>query len=166
MVGVMAVVLLFILISLSFVSANAPFDHRYKGPAGKSSSDYYYKSSNDGSGNYDSNGNYRYNIKKHANTPIFKGSYGNYRYQMYDNGDYKPTQYFVDYPDFGYGPYFSGGSLGYYGGFGGYGGGLGYGGFGLGISRYSPSYSYNNYGNSYYPSYDYQYLGGCSYSYC
>lgn len=164
--GVIAVGMLFLLFSLSFVSAvgysSGGFDHSYKGPFGSSSSNYYFKSYNDGSGYYDYNGRYRYPIKQHANTPIFKGSYGNYRYQMYDAGDYRPSLFFVDYPESYARPYFSGGVQNYYGGFGGLGG------YGLGIySGYNyPSYSFNNYGNNYYPSYDYQYLGGCSYSYC
>lgn len=55
------------------------FDHRYQGPSDRSSASYY---------NYD------------YNPPIFKGSYGNYRYQMYAHGDYKPTLFFRDYPDY------------------------------------------------------------------
>jgi len=185
LLGVIFVGMLFLLFSLSFVSAagssSAAFNHRYQGPSGSSSSNYYFNSNNDGSGSYDHNGNYRYPNQQYATKPIFKGSYGNYRYQGYANGDVRPSFFFRDYPESYNRPYFSGGSFGgyglgnnfggygggYYGGFGGYGGYGGYNGYsGLGISRYQPSYSYNNYGNNYYPSYDYQYLGGCGYSYC
>jgi len=170
--GVTAVVMLFLLLSLSFVSAShssAPFNNRYEGPKGQSSASYY-ENYNDGSGSYDNYGRYRYPNQQQATTPIFKGSYGNYRYQGYANGDYRPSLFFVDYPEYSYNSYFSGGVGGYgrgygYGGFGS--GGFGSGGFGPGYSGYNyPSYSYNNYGSNYYPSYDYQYLGGCSYSYC
>ncbi len=174
MVGVMVVAMILLLASVSVVSAGystAEFNHRYQGPHGSSSSNYYYKSSNDGSGYYDYRGNYRYPIKQHANTPIFKGSYGNYRYQMYDAGDVRPSFFFVDYPESFNRPYFSSGvgtaGLTYGGwnrGFGGWGGYGGFYGGGLGISRYQPYYSYNNYGNAFVPGYTY--LGGCGVSYC
>ena len=163
------VVMLSLLLSLSFVSA-AAFNHRYQGPSDQSSASYY--KVNYGSGYYNQNGDYQYYTVNQAQKPTFKGSYGNYRQVMYANGDYKPSQYFVDYPESFNKPYFSGGSgLGYYGGYGigsyyggygGYGGYAGYSGFGIGISRYSPSYSYNAYGLNYYPSYSYSY-GGCSF---
>ena len=164
------IVTLLLVLSLSFVSASAPFNHRYQGDPHKSSASNY--RSNYGGGYYDNSGTYRYNTVNQAQKPTFKGSYGNYRQVMYANGDYKPSLYFVNYPEYNYRPYFSGGSgLGYYGGYGigsyyggygGYGGYAGYSGFGIGISRYSPSYSYNAYGLNYYPSYSYSY-GGCSF---
>ena len=170
----MMVVMLSLLLSLSFVSAaysNDVFNHRYQGPSGKSSASYY--KVNYGSGYYNQYGDYQYYTVNQARVPTFKGSYGNYRQVMYANGDWKPTQYFVNYPEYGYKPYFSGGSGNYYGGYGGYNsyglgsyGGYGGGLFGIGTSRYLPSYSYNSYGNNYYPSYSYSYSGGCSYSYC
>ena len=44
-------------------------------------------------------GSYRsyntYNTYRYAPVPIFKGSYGSYRYQKYFNGDTNPDQYFV-----------------------------------------------------------------------
>ena len=180
MVGVMAVAMILLLASVSIVSASyvssssGGFNHRYQGPQGSSSSNYYYQNQNTGGGYYDYYEGYRYPNQQHATKPIFKGSYGNYRYQGYANGDVRPSYFFIDYPESFNRPYFSGsvGGAGLsYGGFNrGFGGFGGYGGYsGLGISRYSPSYSYNNYGNNYYGSnYDsgYQYLGGCSYSYC
>ena len=42
---------------------------------------------------YNSYGNY--NTVDRASTPIFKGSYGNYRYIKYENGDTNPPRYFV-----------------------------------------------------------------------
>ena len=142
-------VILIGIINIDFVSAsyyNDGFNHRYQGPEGKSSVSYY-QDYNDGSGYYDYHGNYRYNIQEHANTPIFKGSYGNYRYQMYDNGDYRPSLFFVNYPEYGYAPYFGGGYGNYYGYYPYY-------------NNYG--YSYNNYGLNYYPSYSYSY-SGCYY---
>jgi len=69
--------------------------------------------------------------------PIFKGPYGNYRYEMYRNGDYNPNQWYQPRYSGGYGsgPYFSGGNYGY-GGYGGYYGGYdgGYYGGGYGYS--------------------------------
>ena len=172
-----------LLLSLTLASAaysNQPFNHRYQGDPHKSSVTYYL--GNNGAGYYDNNGNYRYNLQKHATKPIFKGSYGNYRTQAYFNGDQRPNLFFVDYPDFGFRPYFSGGyGLGY-GGFNNfYGFGGGYGGyrnFGLGgLNSFSynrgytgfnsyPGYNSRSYNLDFYPSYDYQYIGGCSYSYC
>ena len=169
------VVTLLLLLTLGVVSAassnSAAFNHRYQGPSGSSSSNYYYKSSNDGSGYYDHYGRYRYPIQQHADKPIFKGSYGNYRYQGYAAGDVRPSFFFVDYPESFNRPYFSGGvggaGLSYGGwnrGVGGFGGFGGFGGYGLG---YNPYYSYNNYGNNFYPTaYSYQYLGGCGVTYC
>ena len=168
--GVMFVAIFLLLLSLSFVSASAPFNHRYQGDPHKSSASNY--RSNYGGGYYDNSGNYRYNTINQAQKPTFKGSYGNYRQVMYANGDYRPSYYFVDYPESYNRPYFSGGvggaGLSYggfgrgFGGFGGYGGYAGYSGFGIGISRFSPGYSYNAYGLNYYPSYSYSY-GGCSF---
>lgn len=172
----MMVVMLSLLLSLSFVSA-AAFNHRYQGPSDQSSASYY--KVNYGSGYYNQNGDYQYYTVNQAQKPTFKGSYGNYRQVMYANGDYKPSQYFVDYPESFNKPYFSGGSGGYYGGyglgsyglggFGGY-GSYGYSGFGLGYTGYGygsgynsfPGYSSRSYGVNFYPSYDYSY-GGCSY---
>lgn len=59
-----------------------------------------------------------YSIRDRASTPIFKGSYGNYRYQMYENGDYSldPNPWFTPrYGTYGRGPVFNGGY-----GYGGY----------------------------------------------
>ena len=64
--------------------------------------------------------------------PVFKGSYGNYRYEMYRNNDYNPNRWFQPSYSRSSGPYFSGG---YYGGYGG--GYRSYGGYGY----YRPSYS-------------------------
>ncbi len=128
------------------------FNYRYQGPSDRSSASYYktdYKSNNYGDSNRDYNyyNNYNYNSN---NMPIFKGSYGNYRYQMYLNGDYTPNKFFVDYPDYGYPAYFGGGYYNYgypysssyygYGRYPFYSGGFGYGGLGYGYN----SYGYNN----------------------
>lgn len=144
-------------------SDSAPFDHSYQGPSGKSSVNYYGVGSSSGSGSYN------YDNLDTPSTPIFKGSYGNYRYQMYANGDTRPSLFFVDYPETGVKPYFSGGGryypysgYGYGNYYGGYGGFYGFG-YGSGYGYY-PSYSYNNYGVNYYPSYTYTY-SGCGY-YC
>jgi len=83
-----------------------------------------------------------YDIANKASVPIFKGPYGNYRYQGYANGDVRPNFFFRSYGGGGYGPYFGGGYGGNYynsfnSGFGFYGsGGIGYGGFGY--SNYRP----------------------------
>tara|TARA_Y100000034_G_C6870719_1_gene397495 strand:- start:76 stop:531 length:456 start_codon:yes stop_codon:yes gene_type:complete len=70
-----------------------------------------------------------------ATVPIFKGSYGNYRYKKYVSGDRNPSQYFINhgttYPNT-----FGGG----YGGYGGYGYGS-YRGYGFG------GYNYGYYGS-------------------
>ena len=81
---------------------------------------------------YDS---YKYNTYNYAEIPIFKGSYGNYRYAKYVNGDYNPYGWFTN-PSYTYNyPYFNAG----YGGYGGY---HGY-----------PSYGYSTYSYGYhYPS--------------
>ena len=79
--------------------------------------------------------------------PTFKGSYGNYRYDMYKNGDYNPEGWFQPRKTYsGYdsgGPYFSGGYGGGYNSYRSY----GYG----GLSYYNPSYSYGYYDS--YPSF-------------
>lgn len=126
----LSLISLILLISLISAHNNAPFDHRYHGDPGKSSASNYKTSS---SRNYNSNyGSNSYSSNYNSNRmPIFKGSYGNYRYQMYASGDYKPTYFFVDYPDYGYPSYFGGG----------YGGGY-YGGYGLGYNYYSRPYYY------------------------
>ncbi len=122
----MGVVLMFLLLALQMVSAatSSGYDHRYKGPYSESSTSYYFESDNnlnDGSGYYTYPRGYRYPNQRYATVPIFKGSYGNYRYQMYANGDFKPSVLFQNYyPGFGYGG-FGGGFGGYGGGFGGYG---------------------------------------------
>lgn len=54
-----------------------------------------------------------YNTYRYASVPIFKGSYGNYRYTKYINGDDNPSQYFVS-SGISYGRPFGGG-YGYYG---------------------------------------------------
>lgn len=87
-------------------SDKAPFNHRYQGPSDRSSASYY-KSSSHNSHNYNSNyqaSDYNYNSYNdyQNNIPIFKGPYGNYRYQMYAHGDYRPSIFFRDYPDYGY----------------------------------------------------------------
>lgn len=126
-----------VLILTSFVSAyhtTAPFDHRYHGDPGKSSASYYNSGSRSNS-NYGSSYGSKYNTADRASIPVFKGSYGNYRYQMYASGDQRPSYFFVDYPDYGYPSYFSGGYGGY--GYPYYGGGFGYG--------YSGSYGYSGY---------------------
>lgn len=138
---------LFIIIALiltSFVSAyhtTAPFDHRYHGDSSKSSASYYNSDSGSNS-NYRSSYRSKYNTADRASIPVFKGSYGNYRYQMYASGDQRPSYFFIDYPDYDYPGYFSGGYGGYYGG----GFGYGYGGYGGG------GYGYRNIGYSY-PAY-------------
>ncbi len=70
--------------------------------------------------NYNSYEDYnRYDTYNRAEIPIFKGSYGNYRYTKYVNGDYNPYGWFTDgYGSYAYGPYFNGGYYGYYGGYG------------------------------------------------
>ena len=98
------------------VGNNAPFNYRYQGDPDRSSASYYNVN------NY--NGGYDYNIKDTTSRPIFKGSYGSYRHEMYESGDYRPSLFFVNYGSSGLGyggygyPYFS---SGYYGlGYGGY----------------------------------------------
>ena len=79
--------------------------------------------------------------------PLFKGSYGNYRYEQYRKGDYNPNPWYKSRRTYsgysGGGPYFFGGNYGYggYRNYGGYGGYRGYGGYGY----YAP-YSYVGYG--------------------
>lgn len=118
----------------TLIIADAPFDYRYHGDPHKSSVSYY------------QNNYYDYNLADYPSVPIFKGSYGDYRYQMYANGDYSPNFFFVDYPEYGFNPYFSGGYGNYYN----------YRGYGLGYYNYGyyPSY----YGYNYYPSYSYSYI--------
>ena len=114
------------LVSIGLVSAgyNDPFNHRYQGNPYKSSASNY-RINNIHDYSYS-----RYNIANTASRPIFKGPYGNYRYQMYANGDYRPSLFFRSYGGgYGYNSYPS------------FGGGFGYGGYGLG------------YGNSYYSYY-------------
>lgn len=118
-----------LILSLTNISADAPFNYRYQGDPHRSSVSYYQD-------NY-----YDYN---YPSIPIFKGSYGNYRYQMYANGDYSPSFFFIDYPEYGYRPYFAGGYGNYYNNW--YGGYYNYG--------YYPSYGYYNY----YPTYTYSYI--------
>ena len=147
---------LFIIIALiltSFVSAyhtTAPFDHRYHGDSSRSSASYY-NSGSGSSSNYESSYESKYNTDDRATVPIFKGSYGNYKYKMYEMGDQRPSYFFVDYPDYGYPSFFNGGYGNYYGrgfgyGYGGYGGGYGgsFGGYG--------GYGYRNVGYNY-PAY-------------
>jgi len=55
-----------------------------------------------------------YNVADY-DKPIFKGSYGNYRYEMYRNNDYNPNRWFQPSYHRSSGPYFSGGY--YYGGY-------------------------------------------------
>lgn len=143
-----------LVVASNFASASdAPFNHRYQGPSDRSSVSYYY---DDYNAYYDGGINYDY----YAGKPIFKGSFGNYRYQMYANGDYSPSNFFVDYPEYGVRPYFSGGSgFGNYGGYGGY---YNYYPSYYGSYNYYPIYSYNEYGYNYYPSYSYGYAG-CSF---
>ena len=69
------------------------------------------------------------------NPPVFKGSYGSYRHDMYRNGDYKPNYYFGEYKTNSYPRSFNGG----WGG--------GWNSWGNGWNSYSTRY------NSYYPSY-------------
>ncbi len=80
----------------------------------KNSQGYY----EDCSSSYSSSSGY--NTRNTASTPIFKGSYGNYRYTMYENGDYRAGQYFTNYGTGGSGyRVFNGGYYGgYYGGYG------------------------------------------------
>ncbi len=134
--------------------SSAPFDHKYKGPSGKSSASYYY-----GNNNSDNQ------VKK----PIFKGSYGNYRYKMYESGDDRPALFFKNYGYSNMYPSFFGGfgGLGYGGGFGynrlGYTNRLGgYPFFGGGFNRFGGGFggfggnyygNYGSYSNSYYPAY-------------
>ena len=143
------IILLNILFGFSLISAShttAPFDHRYHGDSSRSSASYYNSDSGSSSGS-------KYNTADRAAIPVFKGSYGNYRYQMYASGDQRPSYFFVDYPNFGFPGYFSGG----YGGYGGYGGGFGYGGLGYGgLGSYGSGYGgyvYRNIGYSY-PAYN------------
>jgi len=123
-------------------SKNAPFNHEYQGPEGKSSASVYIENKKS------------HNTHNDYKKPVFKGSYGHYRYKMYESGDYSPPIYF------GYG----GSGLGY----GGFGfnrlgmSGLGYGGFGYGnyyglgsggYGGYGWGYSNFGYSRSYYPVY-------------
>ncbi len=127
-----------LILSLTNISADAPFNYRYHGDSYKSSASYY-------KNNYYNY--YDYNLADYPSVPIFKGSYGNYRYQMYANGDYSPNYFFIDYPEYRFNPYFSRGYGNYYNYYGGY--GLGYYNYG-----YYPNYGYYNY----YPSYSYSYI--------
>ena len=131
------------LVSINLVSAgysNDPFNHRYQGDPHKSSaSNYEYRNIHDYSYskyNYDYSYS-KYNIANTASRPIFKGPYGNYRYEMYAAGDVRPNYFFRSY-GLGYGsyPYFSGGY-----GYGGH--GLGYG--GSYYSYYSPGPYFSSY---------------------
>jgi hypothetical protein len=115
---------LLLLLSSIIVSADAPFNYRYEGDSHKSSVSYY-----------------NYHTANRAYIPTFKGSYGNYRYEIYSHGDYSPNYFFVNYPDFGFGPYFGGG-------------------YGL-IYNYPYNYGYWNYpyyGYYNYPSYNYNFI--------
>jgi len=95
--------ILILLIGMSFASAALC----------KNSRGYY----EDCSSSY--SGYKKYNTRNTASTPIFKGSYGNYRYTMYENGDYRAGQYFTNYGTGGSGyRVFGGGYGGYYGGYG------------------------------------------------
>ena len=110
-------ILLIIILSMGLVSAGLCKDSRG-----------YYKDCN-----YDKKSRYKdykfdpfnshkkyyepYDLKDRASIPIFKGSYGNYRYEMYTNGDYRPYSYYGGgYTNYG----FFGGGFGYRGYYGGY----------------------------------------------
>ena len=130
---------------------STPFNHRYQGDPDKSGASNFLKthtiSTTSSTSSRTSN---RYNIADTASKPIFKGSYGNSRYQLYASGDNRPSIFFNNYGYGGYGyggysyPYFSGG--------------YGYSGY----DRYSYSrYSYPYFGNSYsYIGYSYPYYSG------
>jgi hypothetical protein len=130
-----------LLLGLSFSMVSASNIHRYQGDPYRSSASYY--KPNYGGGYYDYDGVYRYKTVNQAQKPIFKGSYGNYRVQGYFQGDVRPSYFFVNYPEFGFRPYFGGGN------FGGYGGYYGLGGYGFGNCYFGgcgyryPSYSYS-----------------------
>jgi len=124
----------FFIISISFVSAlcqsssgyyydcdTGVYNHRYTGDSSKSSVSSYFKSySSSSSSGYSSSysyGNgYNYNTASYASTPIFKGSYGNYRYVKYASGDYNPPSYFVSYGAYGYPSFYGGYGYPYFGG--------------------------------------------------
>ena len=130
------------LVSVSFISAaysNDPFNHRYQGDPYKSSASNY-RVNNIHDYSYS-----RYNIANTASRPIFKGPYGNYRYEMYANGDYRPSLFFRSYDGYGGG---YGGGYGY-GGYPSFGGGYGYGGYGLGYGSYYSYYAPGPYFTSY-----------------
>jgi len=119
-----------------------PFNHSYQGNSNKPSADNYIRNSysyTSSGSNYNSN----YNTYNNPIKPIFKGSYGNYRYEKYASGDYNPPQYFISYGAYGY-PSFFGGSYPY--------GGYDYYGY-----DYYPYYSgYYGYYDSY-PYFSYSY---------
>ena len=112
------------LIGMSFVSATLC----------QNSHGYYDDCSFGSSGGYK-----QYNTYNYAPKPIFKGSYGNYRYDRYLHGDDLPTSWFGGSGLYGaYGHPFGGG-YGYYGypAFG-YGGGYGY-------APFSNTFGYSSY---------------------
>ena len=83
--------------------------------------------------------------------PVFKGSYGSYRHDMYRNGDYKPNYYFGEYKTNSYPGSFNGGFYsGGYGGYGSWGSGWNSWGSGWGSGWNSYSTRYNSYYSSYY----------------
>jgi len=90
------------------------------------------------------------------NPPVFKGSYGSYRHDMYRNGDYRPSYFFVDYPDysprsFG-GGFYAGGWRGNNWGWGGSGWGNNWGWGGWNSWRGGGGWNNIRY-NTYYPTY-------------
>jgi hypothetical protein len=135
--------LIFILIGILVMSvslASAALCQNSKG---------YYEDCNSGKSSGYSKSKYKTFNTADYSKPVFKGSYGNYRYKMYRKGDSNPNRWFQPRGTYsgysGGGPYFSGGYYSpYYSswGYGGWGLGLGwggyrgyYGGYGYGYSR-------------------------------
>lgn len=150
--SIIALTFLFLLISINLSSASLckgssgyyydcesikPFDHRYQGDPNKPSANNYNSNSYSYSSPTSSDSNLNYNSYDGPSKLIFKGSYGNYRYEKYVSGDYNPLQYFISYGAYGYPSFFSGYSYYPY-----FGGGYSYypfyGGYGFGYYDYSP----------------------------
>ncbi|MEK6871634.1 MAG: hypothetical protein AABX16_01905 [Nanoarchaeota archaeon] len=128
-------VFLFFIVGITIVSAGICKTSRgyYQDCDGNTYSYENYYQFRDDSSSYDYNKYHSYNsynAYQYVEKPIFKGSYGNYRYEKYLNGDDNPSTWFTgfgtgyyNYPVFG-GGYYN------YGNYGGYGYGYGYSSYG------------------------------------
>lgn|SRR3989344_3654377 len=120
---------LFVIIGLNLVSAGVCKTSRgyYADCDGHTYSyENYYQFRDEPHYDYGYNSYDSYDAYRYVEKPIFKGSYGNYRYVKYANGDDNPSTWFVgsgtgyyNYPVFGNG-YYTYGGYGY--GYSSYGG--------------------------------------------